>query len=49
MLFRSGLKLHQAANGNRLYFTTEARSFLDKTDDVPNNYQFWGGFRYIWR
>lgn len=49
LLLDFGLKLHQAANGNRLFFTTEARSFLDKTDDVPNNYQFWGGFRYIWR
>jgi hypothetical protein len=25
------------------------RLFLDQLDDIANNYQFWGGFRYIFR
>ena len=28
-----------------LYFLVESRMFLDSADDIPNNYQFWGGLR----
>ncbi|MGE0592192.1 MAG: hypothetical protein AB7G23_11925 [Vicinamibacterales bacterium] len=49
LLVDFGVLLNEAASGNRLYFTTEGRLFLDAADDIQNNYQFWGGIRYIWR
>ncbi len=49
LLVDFGLLLNEAASGNKLYFTTEGRMFLNAADDIRNNYQFWGGLRYIWR
>jgi hypothetical protein len=31
------------------YFVVEGRLFLDELDDIDNNYQFWGGVRYVFR
>ena len=31
------------------YFVVEGRMFLDQLDDIDNNYQFWGGVRYIFK
>jgi hypothetical protein len=33
----------------RVLFMGEGRLFLDKLDDVPNNYQAWAGFRFLFR
>jgi len=49
LLVDFGVLLKEYSNTNRLYFTGEGRLFLDQTDDIPNNYQFWGGVRYIFR
>ena len=37
------------AGGNELHFVGSGRLFLNKLDDISNNYQFWGGLRYIFR
>ncbi|MGE3707748.1 MAG: hypothetical protein AB7I13_20930 [Vicinamibacterales bacterium] len=44
-----GILLKEYANTNKLYFTGEGRLFMNQMDDVANNYQFWGGLRYIFR
>lgn len=49
LLVDFGVLLKEYSNSNKLYFTGEGRLFLDQADDVPNNYQFWGGVRYIFR
>ena len=49
LLVDFGVLLKEYANTNKLYFTGEGRLFLDQADDIPNNYQFWGGVRYIFR
>jgi hypothetical protein len=48
-LLHGGRDIHRQDNGNRLVFTVEARLFLDQLDDIANNYQFWGGLRYVIR
>jgi hypothetical protein len=37
------------AGGNELHFVGSGRLFLNQLDDIANNYQFWGGMRYIFR
>jgi hypothetical protein len=49
LLVDFGVLLREYSNTNKLYFTGEGRLFLDQTDDIPNNFQFWGGVRYIFR
>ncbi len=49
LLVDFGVLLKEYSNANKLYFTGEGRLFLDQADDIPNNYQFWGGVRYIFR
>ncbi len=45
-----GTRLWSAgADGNELHFVGSGRLFLNKLDDIANNYQFWGGVRYIFR
>jgi hypothetical protein len=45
-----GTRLWSAgAGGNELHFVGSGRLFLDQLDDIANNYQFWGGLRYIFR
>ena len=34
---------------NELHFVVTGRLFLNRMDDIANNYQFWGGFRFIFR
>ncbi|HEY3384664.1 MAG TPA: hypothetical protein VGK32_23125 [Vicinamibacterales bacterium] len=50
-LLQGGRRLWKAsgANQNELHFVVTGRLFLNKMDDISNNYQFWGGFRYIFR
>ena len=31
----------------RLLFVIEGRLFFDELDNIDNNYQFWGGLRYV--
>ena len=38
-----------SAGAPTLYFIGEGRLFMDSFDDIANNYQFWGGIRYIFR
>lgn len=49
VLLDFGVLLKQYQNTNKLYFTGEGRLFMNQMDDVSNNYQFWGGLRYIFR
>lgn len=44
-----GVLLKEYSNSNKLYFTGEGRLFPGQTDGLANNYQFWGGLRYIFR
>jgi uncharacterized metal-binding protein len=49
-LFGFGLELYRnSADTGRLFFVGQSRLFLDELDAVENNYQFWGGLRYLWR
>jgi hypothetical protein len=38
-----------AANDPRLLFAVEGRLFFDEFGDPANNYQFWGGVRYVFK
>lgn len=49
VLLDFGILLKQYQNTNKLYFTGEGRMFMNQMDDLANNYQFWGGLRYIFR
>jgi hypothetical protein len=45
-----GVRLWSAGpGGNELHFVGSGRLFLNQLDDIANNYQFWGGVRYIFR
>jgi hypothetical protein len=44
-----GRELNQDSHGNKLFFLGEGRLFMNRFDDVKNNYQFWGGIRVILR
>ncbi|MBM3771157.1 MAG: hypothetical protein FJW27_07695 [Acidimicrobiia bacterium] len=44
-----GVLLKEYANTNKLYFTGEGRLFPGRDNGLANNYQFWGGVRYIFR
>lgn len=48
-LIHGGVEVHRQANENRLFLAAEGRLFLNQFDDVSNNYQFWGGLRYVIR
>ncbi len=49
LLLDFGILMKEYSNTNKLYFTGEGRLFMNQMDDVANNYQFWGGLRYIFR
>lgn len=49
LLVNFGQQVWQNERQNRAFFTVEGRLFLDQTGDIANNYQFWGGIRYMWR
>ncbi len=48
-LIHFGREIHRQANENRLFLVAEGRLFLNALDDIDNNYQFWGGLRYVVR
>ncbi len=43
-----GAPLKKSAKGDLLVIG-EGRAFFDAPDGVDNNYQMWGGLRYVWR
>ena len=43
-----GLPMKASARGD-LFFVGEGRAFFDAPDGVSNNYQVWGGLRFIFR
>lgn len=49
VLIDFGVLLKEYPNTNKLYFTGEGRLFPGQDDGIANNYQFWGGVRYIFR
>jgi hypothetical protein len=50
LLFNLGLPLTKYSDGAaRMLFTIEGRLFFDEFDNIDNNYQFWGGIRYVFR
>lgn len=48
-LVNFGIPVWENAKGNRLYFSGQWRFLFDGMDDIDNNYQVWGGLRYVWR
>jgi hypothetical protein len=42
-----GIPMAQDSRGNKIYFIAEGRLFFDAPNGVDNNYQFWGGIRYV--
>ncbi len=49
-LVHAGVPLARYADGAaRALFIAEGRLFFDEIDNIENNYQFWGGIRYIFR
>lgn len=50
LLFHFGVPIaRDAANEARLLFVGEGRLFFDEFDDTANNYQAWGGIRYLFK
>lgn len=50
VLLHAGMPLTKYADERaRLLFVIEGRLFLNELDNIDNNYQFWGGFRYVFR
>jgi hypothetical protein len=50
LLFNLGLPLTKYSDGaGKLLFTVEGRLFFDEFDNIDDNYQFWGGIRYVFR
>jgi hypothetical protein len=33
--------------GNKIFFIAEGRLFFDAPNGIDNNYQLWGGIRYV--
>ncbi|HEX7486655.1 MAG TPA: hypothetical protein VF332_10915, partial [Vicinamibacterales bacterium] len=50
-LLQGGRQIWRASGpkANELHFVVTGRMFLNKMDDIANNYQFWAGLRYIMR
>ena len=42
-----GYPMTKDSRGNQMYFIAEGRLFFDAPDGIANNYQFWGGIRYV--
>ena len=42
-----GYPMKKDSRGNQLYFIAEGRVFFDAPNGISNNYQFWGGIRYV--
>jgi hypothetical protein len=48
-LLQGGKRLWTGGNKSEMHFVVTTRLFLNKLDDVSNNYQFWAGLRFIIR
>lgn len=46
-LLHFGREIHRTNNDVRIFFAGEGRLFLDRLDDADNNYQIWGGLRFV--
>ena len=42
-----GYPMGQDSRGNKIYFIAEGRLFFDAPNGIDNNYQMWGGLRYV--
>jgi hypothetical protein len=50
LLLHAGAPVARYPDGRaRLLFVIESRLFFDELDNIDNNYQFWGGLRYVFR
>ena len=50
LLLHGGAPVARYPDGRaRLLFVIEGRLFFDELDNIDNNYQFWGGLRYVFR
>ena len=49
MSVQFGHQIWTNAKLNKLYFVGEGRILFDNASDIQNNYQFWGGLRYVVR
>ena len=50
LLLHAGAPVARYPDGrSRLLFVIEGRLFFDEFDNIDNNYQFWGGLRYVFR
>jgi len=44
-----GVPVWENTKQDKMYFIGEGRVFFDSPDGIDNNYQLWGGLRYVWR
>jgi len=42
-----GIPMATDSRGNKIYFIAEGRLFFDAPNGIDNNYQMWGGLRYV--
>ena len=42
-----GVPMATDSRGNKIYFIAEGRLFFDAPNGIDNNYQMWGGLRYV--
>jgi hypothetical protein len=42
-----GYPMTKDSRGNKLFFIAEGRLFFDSPNGIDNNYQLWGGLRYV--
>jgi hypothetical protein len=49
LMVHYGRELNQDSRGNKLFFLGEGRVFMNRFDDIQNNYQFWAGIRFVLR
>jgi len=49
LLVHFGIPISGKNGPPTLYFIGEGRLFMNEFDDIANNYQFWGGIRYVFK
>jgi hypothetical protein len=49
VLIHFGRSVYETQRGGKLFFMVEGRMFTSQIDDLSNNYNVWGGLRYIFR
>jgi hypothetical protein len=42
-----GVPMGADTRGNKIFFIAEGRLFFDAPNGIDNNYQLWGGVRYV--